>query len=100
MSYEIIPRASSGLSRSEQRQWSSEMARLDHQADLAEEQVAGINRVAQRAMFETMRTNELRKIAEQIAPGGAELYAMIAVTGAVESARVISRLSEPYQGYR
>jgi hypothetical protein len=94
MPYEIAQRRAVSLSRYEQRQQSYEVASLDHQAELAERQVAGINRVTQRAMLETMRVGELRKIAEQIAPDGAELYAMIAVAGAVESTRVISGMSQ------
>lgn len=60
---------------------------------MAEQQVAGINRVTQRALYETMLTSELRKKAEELAPDGAELYAMIAVAGAVESAKVIGSLN-------
>jgi hypothetical protein len=95
MPYELVPRRSSGLSRLEQREYSREIEALHHDNELAEQRVAGINRVTQRAMVETIRTSELRKIAEQIAPDGAELYAMIAVAGAVESTRVISGMNQP-----
>jgi hypothetical protein len=95
MPYEIVQRRSSGLSRVEQREQSREIEAVYHDGQLAEQRVAGINRVTQRAMVETMRTSELRKIAEQIAPDGAELYAMIAVAGAVETTRVISGMNQP-----
>lgn len=98
MPYEIAKRQSSGLSRLERREQSRELEAVHHDNELAEERVAGINRVTQRAMFETMRTSELRKVAEQIAPDGAELYAMIAVAGAVESTRVISSMNQPRRG--
>ena len=39
--------------------------------------------------------SDTRYDAEQIAPDGAELYAMIAVAGAVESTKVISSLNQP-----
>ncbi len=55
--------------------------------------MAGINRATKRAMYETMLTNMLWARAEQIAPDGAELYAMIAVAGAVESAEVINDIN-------
>lgn len=71
----------------------AELAAVDRATDVADAQVEGINRVTQRAMHETMMTNLLRQKAEQIAPDGAELYAMIAVAGAVESARVISTMN-------
>ncbi len=95
MPYEIVQRRSSGLSRIERRELSRETEAVNHDSELAEQRVAGINRVTQRAMVETMRTSELRKIAEHIAPDGAELYAMIAVAGAVESTRVISEMNQP-----
>lgn len=65
---------------------------IEQAAELAEATVEGINRVTQRAMFETMRTHLLKKQAEALAPDGAELYALIAVAGAMESARVIEDL--------
>jgi hypothetical protein len=95
MSNEIAQRRSGGLSRYESRQQFREIEAMHHDVELAELKVAGINRVTQRAMFETMRTAEMRKAAEQIAPDGAELYAMIAVAGAIECTRVISSLSQP-----
>lgn len=76
-----------------ERQHDRELATVEHAADVAEVRVAGINRVTKRAMYETMLTNVLRARAEQIAPDGAELYAMIAVAGAVESAKVINDLN-------
>jgi hypothetical protein len=76
-----------------ERQQDRELAAVEHAADLAEARVAGINRVTKRAMYETMLTNILRARAEQIAPDGAELYAMIAVAGAVESAKVINDIN-------
>lgn len=95
MPYEIVQRRSSGLSRVERRELSREIEAVHHDGELADQRVAAINRVTQRAMVETMRTSELRKIAEQIAPDGAELYAMIAVAGAVETTRVISEMNQP-----
>ncbi|MEJ7744371.1 MAG: hypothetical protein WKF73_18620 [Nocardioidaceae bacterium] len=71
----------------------AELAAVDHTTDVADAQVEGVNRVTHRAMYETMMTSLLRQKAEQIAPDGAELYAMIAVAGAVQSARVISTMN-------
>ena len=93
--HEVARTYSRGLSRTEERQQSRELGVIDHYADLAEHEVRGINRVTQLALFETMRTAEMRKVAENMAPDGAELYAMIAVAGAMESARVISSMSQP-----
>lgn len=79
--------------RSLERQHDRELAAVEHAADIAEARVAGINRATKRAMYETMLTNMLRARAEQIAPDGAELYAMIAVAGAVESTKVINDMN-------
>ncbi len=76
--------------RAVERQQNRELDAIEHGADMAEARVAGINRATKRAMYETLLTNVLRARAEQIAPDGAELYAMIAVAGAVESTRVIN----------
>jgi hypothetical protein len=83
-----------------ERQHGRELALLDHTADLAERQVENIGRVQTRAMFTTMQVNAMRREAERIAPDGAELYAMIAVAGAVEMTNVISRMSRSSQGRR
>jgi hypothetical protein len=76
-----------------ERQQDRALGAVDHAVELAEVRVAGINRVTQRAMFETMRTHMLKQQAEHIAPDGSELYTMIAVAGAVESARVIEGMN-------
>jgi hypothetical protein len=76
-----------------ERQRGRELDAVDHATELGEARVEGINRVTQRAMFETMRTHMLKQQAEQIAPDGSELYTMIAVAGAVESARVIEGMN-------
>jgi hypothetical protein len=95
MSYSnsLVPRRTTALSRVEERRNQRELDMVDHETELAEQKVAGINRVTQRALYETMLTSELRQKAEQIAPDGAELYAMIAVAGAVESTKVIGTIN-------
>lgn len=75
------------------RQQERELAAVEHAADVAEARVAGVNRTTKRAMYETMLTNMMRARAEQVAPDGAELYAMIAVAGAVESTKVINDMN-------
>ena len=90
----LVSRRSGALSRGRTREQRRELEQLQHSADLAEAQVAGINRVTKRAMYETTLTSVLRARAEQIAPDGAELYAMIATAGAVESARVIGDMNQ------
>lgn len=75
------------------RQHDRALTAVDHATELGEAWIDGINRVTQRAMFETMRTQMLQQQAERIAPDGSELYAMIAVAGAVQSARVIEGLN-------
>jgi hypothetical protein len=72
-----------------ERRRSRELDAVEHATDVAEARVVGINQVTQRAMYETMRTQMLRREAERVAPDGAELYAMIALAGAVETTRVI-----------
>lgn len=78
-----------------ERQHSRELDVVTRRTSLAEEQVAGIGQVTKRATFEAMQVNLLRGKAEQIAPDGAELYAMIAVAGAVEMTQVIAHMSRP-----
>jgi hypothetical protein len=78
-----------------ERQRSRELDAVDHRGDLAEAQIESIARVQARALFTTMQTNLLRREAERLAPDGAELYAMIAVAGAVEMTNVISRMNRP-----
>src|SRR4051794_33954795 len=92
---EIARRDRTMLSRAEQRQHARELELLDGQTELAEQRVASIQRVVQRATYETMLTGVVRQKAEQIAPDGAEFYAMYAVAGAVETTRVINSMSEP-----
>lgn len=90
---EVARRSNMPLSRSEQRQQARALERLDQDTELAEQQVVGIQRVVQRATYETMLTGIVRQKAEQIAPDGAEFYAMYAVAGAVECARVINSMN-------
>jgi hypothetical protein len=97
---EVVRRSGSVLSRTEQRQLSRELEVLDHQTELAEQQVASIQRVVQRATCETMLTGIVRQKAEQIAPDGAEFYAMYALAGAVETTRVINSMHQPRRGCR
>lgn len=80
------------------KQHRRDIAAIDRNADLAQTQVEGIARVQARAMFTTMQVNAMRMEAERIAPEGAELYAMLAVAGAVEMTNVISRMNRT--GYR
>lgn len=72
------------------RQRASELDEVYHRVELAEAQVSGINQVTKRAMFEAMATNLLRRQAEQIAPDGAEHYALLALAGVTEMAQVIA----------
>ncbi len=83
-----------------ERQRSRDLDAVYHNTDLAEAQVEGIGRVQGRAMLTTMQVNAVRREAERVAPDGAELYAMIAVAGAVEMANVISRMNRPGGGRR
>jgi len=76
-----------------ERRYGRELAAIDHTVDVADAKVAGINQVTRRAMFETMQTHLLKKQAELLAPDGAELYAMIAVAGAVTSTEVVQSLN-------
>lgn len=57
--------------------------------------MAGIQRVMQRATYETMLTGIVRQKAEQIAPDGAEFYAMYGMAGAVECTKVINSMHQP-----
>lgn len=78
-----------------ERQRGRDLDAIDHNGSLVEAQVESIGRVQARALFTTMQVNALRREAERIAPDGAELYAMIAVAGAVEMTNVISRMNRP-----
>jgi hypothetical protein len=82
-----------------QRQRSRELEAVDHHGSLAEAQIENIGRAQGRALFVTMQINALRREAERVAPDGAELYAMIAVAGAVEMTNVISRMNRPGRRY-
>jgi len=86
MSGEITRWLASG---SIERQRSRELDALDHSGELAEVQIENVGRAAKRAMFETLGVHMLKRQAEALAPDGAELYAMIAIAGAVEMTRVI-----------
>lgn len=68
---------------------------IQAQIEAAELWVDGINDVTERAVYRTMLTSIVRKMAEELAPDGAELYAMITVAGAVESTRVINSMNRP-----
>lgn len=76
-----------------ERRHLTELVGIDQETELAEAQVEGIARVTKRALFETMQTSMLRQKAEQLAPDGAELYAMLMVAGTLEMGNVISGLS-------
>ncbi|WP_163511616.1 hypothetical protein [Fodinicola acaciae] len=76
-----------------ERRQEAELLGIDHVTELAEAQVEGIARVTRRALFETLQTSMLRQKAEQLAPDGAELYAMLMVAGTMEMGNVISGLS-------
>jgi hypothetical protein len=83
------------LSTAGDRQHNRDLALVERNGDLAAAQVEGIGRVQARAMYTTMQVNNLRLQAERIAPDGAELYAMIAVAGAVEMTNVIGGMNRP-----
>ena len=74
------------------RRHSRNLELIENATELAETRVSGINRVAKKALYETMLVNILRARAEQLAPDGAELYAMITVAGAVASTEVVHDL--------
>lgn len=78
------------------RQQGRDMARIEHQVQRAEAQVAGLNRVAQRATYETMMTGLVRREAERIAPDQAEIYAMISIAAGVGSVQVINSMYRRY----
>jgi hypothetical protein len=100
MSNEVARVQGSSLSRRQQKENTQALELLDRQTELAEQQVAGIQRVVQRATYETMLTGIVRQKAEQIAPDGAEFYAMYALAGAVETTRVINSMNQPRRGCR
>lgn len=81
-----------------ERRHSRELDAIERTAELAEARVQGVNQVTRRAIYETMVTQTVRAKAEQIAPDGAELYAMIAVAGAVASTEVVQSMSRRRYG--
>lgn len=76
-----------------ERRHNRDVDAIERRTELAEAQVHGINQVTRKALYETMMTNVMRAKAEQLAPDGAELYAMITVAGAVASTEVVHDLS-------
>lgn len=74
--------------RHQQRQ----LADIHWQGERAEAQVAEINRVAQRAMAETMLTGMVRREAEMMVPDQAQYFSMIAVAAGIGSVNVISSM--------
>lgn len=74
------------------RQQSGELARIENDVQRAEAQVAGLNRVGQQAMFQTMMTGLVRREAERIAPDQAELYAMIAIAAGMGSVHIMNSM--------
>lgn len=87
-----ITRYLNGTSSLERRH-GRDLDAVERTAELAEARVQAVNQVTRRAIYETMMTNAMRARAEQIAPDGAELYAMIAVAGAVASTEVVQGMS-------
>lgn len=76
-----------------ERRHNRDLDAIERTTELAEARVQRVNQVTRRAIYETMLTNALRARAEQLAPDGAELYAMIAVAGAVASTEVVQSMS-------
>ena len=66
-----------------------ELDYIDHRVEVAEAQVTGINRVAQRATYETMLVGLVRREAERVAPDQAEALAAISFAAAVGTVQVI-----------
>ena len=62
------------------------------QVELAQLEVAGIGQVTRRAIQEALSTNLTRKQAENLAPDGAEQYALLAWQGVFGMARRIDAL--------
>ncbi len=75
-----------------ERRYAGELDASYHRAEVAEADVAGVAQVTKRAMFEAMGVNLIRRQAEQVAPDGAELYAMLTVAGVSEMAAVIGQM--------
>lgn len=70
-----------------------DLTEVARQGELADQKVRVTGHVTQHAMVQTARTNLIRQEAERLAPDGAELYAMIAVAGAVEMADIIAQMN-------
>lgn len=83
----------------EDRQRDRDVAIIDRRGDLAQAQIDNIGRIAGRATYNALQINRLRQAAEDVAPDGAELYAMLAVAGTVAMADVIARANQR-GGYR
>lgn len=75
------------------RRHNRDLDAIERNTELAEARVQGINQVTRRAVYETMLTGLVRQKAEQLAPDSAELYALIAVAGAVASTEVVEGMS-------
>jgi len=89
---DLIPRPTT-IPRRIDRAHARDLDAIDRRTELAEARVEGINQVTRRGLYETMMTSLLRQKADQLAPDGAELYAMIAVAGAVETTKVIGTMN-------
>ncbi len=72
-----------------EKQLSRDLAVLRGRAARAQAEVMAIGQVTRDAVQETMLTSLVCDQAERIAPSGAELYRLQALTGAVEMAEVI-----------
>lgn len=86
--YELVPRADRALARAHVR----DLETVHRRAELADAEIAGIGRVAQRAIYRALEVNLVRAQAERMDPDGTDQYAFLATTGVTQMAQVIARV--------
>jgi hypothetical protein len=72
-----------------ERQLPRDIAAVQRRAALAQAEVMAVGQVTREAVHEAVLTSLVCDQAERIAPSGADLYRLQAVTGAIEMAEVI-----------
>jgi hypothetical protein len=88
---DLVPRGLSHLSRAD-RQYSRELAAVDHQVDVADAVVAGIAEVTQHALVTLIQTSAIRRTLEHMFPDSADLANMLVVTGTVKQAQQVEAM--------
>jgi hypothetical protein len=76
-----------------ERQHERDLTAVARQGEITDQRVRMTGHVTQHAMVQTARVNLIRQEAERLAPDAAELFAMIAVAGAVEMADIIAQMN-------